>query len=313
MRSPNHLEIKKRCQESIPQLMAKHQLGIPTRVVVDEAGWVNPCIFVNDEFVFRFNARDPNLPKYQREKIAFELLKGTDVPVPHAVILDDSKTVAPYDVLITERLHGRNLEHDWSGLQAQQKSELAKNAGQLLTKISSVQLPFFGELSGRGPLPQTQSWFEYLSAKFAFHINESCTLGIFTEPSIQMFSAALENRQSILNEVDSAKLVHVDYHFGNLLYDDQKITGVFDFEWAFAGDPLYDYCRWTQAEEEWPGSRHAFLQGCDRDNFTKSETDRMALYQMIRNIELCVVAKLHFDEGEALSFKETTLTQASKL
>ncbi len=90
MRSPNHLEIKKRCQESIAPLIAKYQLGTPTQFVIDDAGWVNPCIFVNDAFVFRFNARDPNLPKYQREKIAFELLKDTNVPVPHKVTIRDA-------------------------------------------------------------------------------------------------------------------------------------------------------------------------------------------------------------------------------
>ncbi len=313
MRSPNHLEIKKLCQESIPQLMAKHQLGAPTRIVVDESGWVNPCIFVNDEFVFRFNARDPNLPKYQREKIAFELLKGTEVPVPHEVILDDSRDIAPFDVLITERLPGRNLETDWSGLQSSQKEDLANKAGRLLTLVSSVHLPFFGELSGQGPLPQTQSWVEYLTAKLAFHIKDARDLGIFDESSIELFLRALQARISALKEVGSAKLVHVNYHFGNLLYEGQEITGVFDFEWAFAGDPLYDYCRWTQGEEEWPGSRQSFLLGCSRETFTKSETDRMALYQMIRNIELCAVAKLHFDDSEAQSFKEITLAQVNKL
>lgn len=313
MRSPNHLEIKKRCQESIPLLMAKHRLGIPTRIVVDETGWVNPCIFVNNELVFRFNARDPNLPKYQREKIAFELLKDADVPVPQMVIFDDSKALTPYDVLITERLHGKNLESDWPGLRSPQKEALAKKAGRLLTQVSSVHIPFFGELSGQGPLPQTQSWTKYLEAKLAFHIKDARVLDIFNESSIQLFLRALQDRISTLSEVASAKLVHVDYHFGNLLYVDQEITGVFDFEWAFAGDPLYDYCRWTQGDEEWPGSRLPFLQGCGRESFTKSDLDRMSLYQMIRNIELCVVAKLHFDAHEAQSFKEITLAQASKL
>lgn len=313
MRSHNHLEIKKRCQESIPTLMAKYQLGVPTAIIVDDAGWVNPCFFVDDAFVFRFNARDPNLPKYQRGKIAFELLIGADVPVPRKVILDDSRTEAPYDVLITERLSGRNLEIDWQGLKSPQKQELARHAGELLTKISAIDLPFFGELSGSGPLPQSQSWFDYLSAKLELHLREARSLGIFAESSDQLFLATLRKRRLVLEEVDSAKLVHVDYHFGNLLYDGDRITGVFDFEWAFAGDPLYDYCRWIQVEEEWPGSRVAFLQGCGHETFSKSELARMALYQMVRNIELCVVAKLHFDEAEALSIKETTLAQVSTL
>lgn len=313
MRTPNHLEIKGRCIQSIAPLMAKHKLGIPNQIVVDEAGWVNPCIFVNNEFVFRFNARDPNLPKYQREKIAFELLKDTEVPVPQKVILDDSKGVAPFDVLITERLPGRNLESDWPSLHRPQKKGLANRAGQLLTAINSIELPFFGELSGQGPLPQTQSWIEYLEAKLAFHIKEAGDLGIFDDAAIKLFLRIMGDRNAALKEVGSAKLVHVDYHFGNLLYEGGEITGVFDFEWAFAGDPLYDYSRWTQDTEEWPGSRFPFLQGCGRENFSTSEMDRINFYQLLRNIELCVVAELHFGVDEAKSFKEATMLQAGKL
>lgn len=140
MRSPNHLEVKRLCREYIAPLMEKHQLGSPRQIVVDDAGWVNPCIFVDDSIVFHFNARDSHLPKYQREKIAFHLLKDAGVPVPHQVILDDSKTIAPFDVLITERLPGRNLETDWSILKTTQREALAMKAGRLLTRISSVPI-----------------------------------------------------------------------------------------------------------------------------------------------------------------------------
>ncbi|MBK7963376.1 MAG: phosphotransferase [Bdellovibrionales bacterium] len=151
MRSPNHQEIKNICQESIPLLMTKHQLGIPTRVVVDETGWVNPCFFVNDKFVFRFNARDPELPKYQREKFAFGLLKTSTVPVPQKVILDETKTLAPFDVLITEVLPGENLEAAWPKLTTAQREKLSENAGMLLKQMTVMQLPFFGELGSTGP------------------------------------------------------------------------------------------------------------------------------------------------------------------
>jgi len=110
-----------------------------------------------------------------------------------------------------------------------------------------------------------------------------------------------------LEDVKTAKLVHVDYHFGNLLYADQKIPGVFDFEWALAGDPLYDYCRWFQGEEEWPKSREPFLRGSGGRKLTAKQMDRVKTYQMIRNIELCLVAKRHFGKDEANSFRQITM------
>jgi aminoglycoside phosphotransferase (APT) family kinase protein len=313
MRTPNHLYIKKTCRNSIEGLMRKHQLGSPNKIVVDETGWVNPCIFVNDTWVFRFNARDPDLPKYQREKFAFDLLQNTKVPVPSKVILDDSKDIAPYDVLISALIPGRNLETDWPRLNGTERSALARKAGEIFAELSSIDLPKFGELGGSGPLSQTDTWEGYLEAKLSFHLNEALVLGIFDKSLIEQFWSAFRSRLGSLAEVRSPKLVHVDYHLGNLLYQNNSIIGVVDFEWSFAGDPLYDLCRWFQQDEEWPGSRSDFLRGCKKEQLTVNEKERMALYQMIRNVELCIVAKLHFDEAEARSFRETTLKQLGTL
>jgi len=84
---------------------------------MDTEGWVNPCFFVNKSFVFRFNARDPSLPKYQREFFVFNFLKNSHVPVPKTVYLDDSKEYIEFDVLITEILPGAiSSKLRWSGM-----------------------------------------------------------------------------------------------------------------------------------------------------------------------------------------------------
>lgn len=82
MRTPDHLAIKNNCRKFIAGLMAKHKLGVPERVVLDEHGWVNPCIFVNDNLVFRFNARDTQLPKFQQVKLIHDLLEIALLPTP---------------------------------------------------------------------------------------------------------------------------------------------------------------------------------------------------------------------------------------
>lgn len=313
MKTHKHLEIKKICSDAIPSLMQKHGLGTPKRVVLDETGWVNPCFHVNDEWVLRFNARDPLLPKFQREKYIFDLLRAQPIPVPQRVLLDDSKSLCPYDVLLSERLSGQNLETDWAKLGTRQQTQLAKKAGELLGKIGALSFPFFGELTGTGPLPQTQSWAEFLEAKLNYHLAEATSLDLFNQSCIDLFLNTFRDLRSSLAEVTSARLVHGDYHFGNLLYVKDKITGVLDFEWAFAGDPLYDFCRWRSEDEEWPESREAFLEASGHENFTKPELTRLGLYQMIRNVELSVVARIHFDPAEAKAFRETTVVHATQL
>jgi aminoglycoside phosphotransferase (APT) family kinase protein len=293
--------------------MEKFDFGAVKSIVVDSEGWVNPCIFVNREWVFRFNARDPHLPKYRREKIAFELLKNTAVPVPRKVILDESKEVCPFDVLITEFLNGENLEATWPTLDSKLRPQLAAKAGEILKQLNSVSLSFFGELSGVGPLPQTATWSEYLKAKLSFHLDEALRLGLLDSSKQLRILDVFQSFQSELSAYTESRLVHVDYHFGNLLHSDGRITGVVDFEWALAGDPLYDFCRWRQKEEVCLGSRKPFLSGYGRESFNSSDVSRMDCYQMIQNIEILIVASLHLSSDEAKLFREITLKHLHEL
>lgn len=312
MRSPNHLAIKAHCQEVIPSLMKKFGLGDVKSLRRDENGWVNPCFFVNEEYVVRFNARDPDIPKFQREKIVYDLLSQTSLPVPRWVQLDDSRKLIEYDVLISKMLTGRNIEADWPAMAPNRKERLAKEAGSCLRELHKTSFDFFGEITGRGPLPRTSTWIEYLRAKLEFHFAQSKPFQIFNSAEEDLFRETLEESADVLASVQQAHLVHMDYHFGNLLYDDANISAILDFEWSFAGDPLFDFYRWT-GKEEWPGSREFFLQGAGKENFSGEEFERMKIYQMIGNLELCPVAAKHFPADEATSYRQVTLDHLAKI
>lgn len=309
MRTHNHLEIKELCEKSIGALMKKHDLGDVIHIEIDKEGWVNPCFFVNTSYVFRFNARDPILPKYHREHFSFNKLKESTIPVPRLVILDESKDCCLYDVLITEMLPGTNLESIWNDLNIEERSHIAGEAGKILNQLNQYEFDFFGELSTQGPFPRTNEWKEYLKAKLEFHLNEALDLDLFNSKIIEKIWHNFNGHQQILSEIKSGKLVHVDYHFGNLLYKESKITGVLDFEWAFSGDPLYDFCRWREGNEDLPDSRESFLKGYNKNKFSEDELRRMDIYQMIRNVELCIVARLHFNKAEAEEYLQTTIRQ----
>jgi hypothetical protein len=86
-----------------------------------------------------------------------------------------------------------------------------------------------------------------------------------------------------------------------------------DFEWSFAGDPLYDYCLWYSEMDLWPGSRAPFLKGCGRTELSESERMRLDVYQMIGNLTLCAEAKLHFPVEEAAHYRESAKSHIQQL
>lgn len=314
MRTHNHLEIKRKCEESIPDLMNKYQLGKIQTLFRDDNGWVNPCFFINDRYVFRFNARDPGLPKFQREFFVFDILRKNKIaPVPSFVILDDSKELIEYDVLISEMISGKNIERNWKTFSTEEKELIAFEAGTYLPRLHTVEFNYFGEIAGVGPLPRTQSWIDFLKAKLTMHFNEARTLNLFSKETEALVWSILDQKKSTLAKITKATLVHGDYHLGNLLTINHKITGVLDFEWSFAGDSLYDYCQWRTPNELWEGSHLPFLKASHKLNFSADEVERLDVYQMIHNIELCVVAALHFSPEELKDYLKTTTDQIQKL
>ena len=56
-------------------------------------GNINRCLIVNDAYVLRFDVLDwGGANRYAGEKWAYEILRGSDVPVSQVLALDTSKT-----------------------------------------------------------------------------------------------------------------------------------------------------------------------------------------------------------------------------
>ncbi len=306
MRAPNHLEIKAICKSSINKIVENLTLPSPQKILMDDQGWVNICFFIDDSVVIRFNARDVHLPKFHREKVAFDILKGK-LPVPDCLVLDDSRTLAPFDYMVCKKIEGKNIEQNWSHLSDKIKNSLSFQAGQVLSQIHSVELNYFGEISGRGPFPKTKTWTEYLAFILDYHLEEAMGLSLFTNEKRHSFLTSFKNHAEIFDEFENPMLIHGDFHLGNLLYNQEKITGVLDFEWALAGDPLFDMSnQLREMDKTWPGSQESFNRGYGIKMFSDEDLKKMKVYAMIKNIELCVVAKKFFSEQEALEYVKIT-------
>ncbi|MFZ4405397.1 MAG: phosphotransferase [Pseudobdellovibrionaceae bacterium] len=313
MRSPDHLKIKESCLEAIDKIMAKSNLGFAEKVVFDDQGRVNVTAFVNDDLVVRFNARDNHLPKFQREQIAFNSLKDV-VPVPELLTFDDSKIIIPYDYMICKKMPGKNLEQNWASLSEEDGNLLAYQAGQMLGKIHSVNMENFGEISMLGPFLQTKKWTDYLRHILNYYLGEAMDLNLFTLDVKGKFLDFFESKVGLLDTIRAPKLIHGDFHLGNLLFAGQTITGVLDFEWSCAGDPLFDICNnLRDMDSRWPGSQEAFNKGYGIQDFSEEEIAKMKVYTMIKSIEFCVVAKKFFPESECKEFVQTTQNNYASL
>jgi len=81
-------------------------------------------------------------------------------------------------------------------------------------------------------------------------------------------------------------MVHGDYQLENLLVESGIITGAIDFEWAFGGDPTWDFVAEDKWEEQCPGSRNAIYAGYRQMRPLDPDHERkLRLYKALMYVE----------------------------
>ena len=103
-------------------------------------------------------------------------------------------------------------------------------------------------------------------------------------------------------------VVHGDFRVGNMLYDDQGLTAVLDWEGTHIGEPEEDlawFCtrvwRFGRSELEAGGltSREAWLNAYEQASGRTVSRERVAAWEVLQNIRWCQItmmqARAHLD------------------
>lgn len=148
---------------------------------------------------------------------------------------------------------------------------------------------------------------------FETTLREAGEAGALDEAERARFQALFEREAPLLDAIASARLVHRDFHYSNLLHDRGRLTGVLDFEWALAGDPEADLLDANaiarvseRAKERWLAAyRELRPEG-------EGDARRRRLYQGLSNAVLCRVAALYLSSEEAREYRAVTLRQLER-
>lgn len=307
VRHPNAEQLRQQCRDALPVVLRSLGLRADAAFELDTEGWVNVC-FIGAEVVVRFNARDPKLPKFDREEWAMRVLHDRGFPVPRVLGRVDNPRLSPFPVIATQRIDGENLEATWEQLDAAQEERLASQAGRWLARLHQQPIGGFGEVFRPKHSSQRAFWGEQ-----AMDFLVACTT-LFDAGDLERFRHAIEASCAYLDDAIEARLVHRDYHFGNLLHDGRDIVGILDFEWAVASDPAIDRVQFGQLDEQCPGALEPFLAAYEAEaGPIDDDPIRAGLYRIAMNLELCDVAARFLSEEERDTYLATTLESLSAL
>lgn len=281
---------------ALSRIWAAHDLGSVKQVDWAGKGINNPALTINNQYVVRFDGIiNEGVSRFYGEQIAYGYLKKANIPCPQVMVLDDSKTLVPYDYMIMTRVEGTPLLDSWPTLSNLQQQEAAQEAGRLLALMHTIILPKFGRLYGSERVFDT--WYGYVMDKFNRDGRSSVSDGLITQALCDRMLHTLVDYQPTFDTVTQAHLVHWDYHFGNLLQQDGKITAILDFEWGLGGDPAHDFNRRSQWDAECPGSMAWLYTGSTGVRALEPDHEiRVSLYELLWYLD-CVVDARDADEA----------------
>ena len=100
----------------------------------------------------------------------------------------------------------------------------------------------------------------YLEDYVSRHVRQARDEELLDATTTTRIEQLLVRFHPLMAAVTTGCLLHRDYHFENILQQEGKVTGIIDFEWAMAGDPVFD-CRLDETLSECPGSVEPFYAG----------------------------------------------------
>jgi len=272
---------KKRAERAIARAFPSSKI---TSIKRFEKGLVNTTFDVkiqspNKNLVLRIFPDNPW--KADKEEFLYSLIaKKTDVHVPKVYIIDKSKKIIPSSYLVMSKIEGNTIDVEYK--KSRDKSLFIK-AGETLAKIHSIKFKKFGWILGNKVYPAFRKWPQFL----AYDINEKLKKinksNIFTKKDILKCRIILGNMENLLDTKDQPCLLHKDYHFSHIIVNNNKISGIIDFEWAIAGHNELDIVK----SEQWmfdklPKLKPYFFRGyCRLADISKDYEKRKRLYEII--------------------------------
>lgn len=271
--------------ETVKKILNKYNLGVVKSFIRIKAGLINPAFLINGRYVLRIDKSD-HLKKvqghgtrFEREAYLYNLLPKRGIPTPQCLGFDSSREIIPEKYIIVSYIKGVSLSEGFKNHDKETQQKLSFQMGEILRKIHRVSPDDLDDSELFGP---KTGWKKLYEKEFTSYLEAALKEKYFSpeiEEEIKGIYRKFQNQVSDLEGV--IRLVHSDFSASNIQINGGKIVGVFDFEWAHIGDPLWDLQKIPinfQLGGEF--SKGNFFKGYGMENPTAEEMIRIKMYTL---------------------------------
>lgn len=183
------------------------------------------------------------------ESIASQQAKLAGVPTYSTYIIDDSRQKFGFDYMIIERLPGETMKKLWP-LPPKVDQQLIQETGMYLAKIHTIKTQQFGFFDNRlakesGKLRGIhKSWKNHVLAAFISNLEYLTDNNVITSTQSKIVESIISKHANIIS-CEDPRLVQNDLADWNQLVENNRITGIVDWDECFSGDPVADFSAWS--------------------------------------------------------------------
>lgn len=188
----------------------------------------------SDEYVIRVNKK---IYSFEKDKYAYENFQSEKIPIPETLSIGKLNNDLFFS--ITKRARGKLL----SDLSKEEILKAIPSIIKILDSIHAIDISYttgFGcfDAKGKTDLKSFSHHLEKLITRMPESYKKEVGNKLLEKNVVDKL---LEKYKKLLKySPDVRYLVHADFGFNNATVENNKITGIFDWEHAFYGDFLYD-------------------------------------------------------------------------
>ena len=214
--------------------------------------WIRPASWGTSHVVYSVTVKEFEAPLILRanigygssevymlvEKLLTDKVSLLGVPVNRILVVDISRKKFVFDFQIQEQLAGKDIEDHFDGSQ-ESYDALSFQLGAYIARWGALSFDGFGRFDAS--LNGTKkSMYDYMIVQLDADIEFLVTANIVSGAQAIALRKLFETYKDVMY-VKQSTLVHYDLADHNIMFDgSSKLTGIFDWEAAVAGDPILD-------------------------------------------------------------------------
>jgi aminoglycoside phosphotransferase (APT) family kinase protein len=217
------------------------------------------------------------------EKMVADQVNAMKIPTNIVRFVDVTRKNFAFDYQIEEMLQGQDVEDHFRGNQ-KDYDNLSFQLGSLVAKFHKLEYPGFGRFDFSSALKgklmgSKKNFYEYIVTRLDSDLEYLKEAKLITSNAVDRIIDLFKDYKPIIN-VKQGVLVHHDLADHNIMSENGKITGIFDWEACVVGDPVLDLASCPTWKTHYPREKK-LLEGYQSiTNLPKDFGEKMKIYRL---------------------------------